>query len=206
MKRIKQLLASILTLAMIFSMMNVASVEAVKDAFDFKEENTYALISNTNNKAIYIHNINWGNNDTKADGDYSKSGKVLSNSLLKITQLEDQSGADSSKGEVKVKIGYEVDGNYYPIRSEGNDFIFADPNQRDKNDDDLKQCSYIITRTGDSIATIRDMTRGYYLTVNAQGEIRKLGDDVSQATEFTIVENPAIIDNAAYIESVATGK
>lgn len=35
MKRIKQLLASILTLAMIFSMMNVASVEAVKDAFDF---------------------------------------------------------------------------------------------------------------------------------------------------------------------------
>lgn len=104
MKRIKQLLASILTLAMIFSMMNVASVEAVKDAFDFKEENTYALISNTNNKAIYIHNINWGNNDTKADGDYSKSGKVLSNSLLKITQLEDQSGADSSNGEVKVKL------------------------------------------------------------------------------------------------------
>lgn len=50
------------------------------------------------------------------------------------------------------------------------------------------------------------MTRGYYLTVNDQGEIRKLGDDVSQATEFTIVENPAIIDNTTYIESVATGK
>lgn len=206
MKRIKKLLASILTLAMTFSVMGVASVEAVKDVFTFKEENTYALISNTNNKAIYIHNINWGNNDTKADGDYSKSGKVLSNSLLKITPLEDQSGADASKGEVKVKIGYEVDGKYYPIRSEGNDFIFADPNQRDKNDDDLKQCSYIITKTGDSIGTIRDMTRGYYLTVNDQGEIRKLGDDVSQATEFTIVENPAIIDNTTYIESVATGK
>lgn len=65
MKRIKKLLASILTLAMTFSVMGVASVEAVKDVFTFKEENTYALISNTNNKAIYIHNINWGNNDTK---------------------------------------------------------------------------------------------------------------------------------------------
>ena len=82
MKRIKKLLASILTLAMTFSVMGVASVEAVKDVFTFKEENTYALISNTNNKAIYIHNINWGNNDTKADGDYSKSGSVWHSSLI----------------------------------------------------------------------------------------------------------------------------
>lgn len=93
------------------------------------------------NKAIYVHNINWGNNDTKADGDYTKSGKVLPNSIFKITPLDDQSGADSSKGEVKVNIEYQaVDGKLYPMRSEGNDFIFADPNLRN----DL--CSYIITK------------------------------------------------------------
>ena len=48
--------------------------------------------------------------------------------FFKITPLDDQSGADSSKGEVKVNIEYQtVDGKLYPMRSEGNDFIFADP-------------------------------------------------------------------------------
>ena len=38
--------------------------------------------------------------------------KVLPNSIFKITPLDDQSGADSSKGEVKVNIEYQtVDGN-----------------------------------------------------------------------------------------------
>ena len=198
MSYIKKLIAMVLTFAMTLSMASIATIQA---PIEFNKSKTYAVISKTNNKAIYVHNINWGNNDTKADGDYTKSGKVLPNSIFKITPLDDQSGADSSKGEVKVNIEYQtVDGKLYPMRSEGNDFIFADPNLRN----DL--CSYIITKTDDGVGTIRDMTRGYYLTVNEQGEIRKLSDDASQATEFTFVENPQLIDNTAYIESVATGK
>lgn len=201
MSYIKKLIAMVLTFAMTLSMASIATIQAMQSPIEFNKSKTYAVISKTNNKAIYVHNINWGNNDTKADGDYTRSGKVLSNSIFKITPLDDQSGADSSKGEVKVNIEYQtVDGKLYPMRSEGNDFIFADPNLRN----DL--CSYIITKTGDGVGTIRDMTRGYYLTVNEQGEIRKLSDDASQATEFTFVENPQLIDNTAYIESVATGK
>jgi len=201
MSYIKKLIAMVLTFAMTLSMASIATIQAMQSPIEFNKSKTYAVISKTNNKAIYVHNINWGNNDTKADGDYTKSGKVLPNSIFKITPLDDQSGADSSKGEVKVNIEYQtVDGKLYPMRSEGNDFIFADPNLRN----DL--CSYIITKTDDGVGTIRDMTRGYYLTVNEQGEIRKLSDDASQATEFTFVENPQLIDNTAYIESVATGK
>lgn len=201
MSYIKKLIAMVLTFAMTLSMASIATIQAMQSPIEFNKSKTYAVISKTNNKAIYVHNINWGNNDTKADGDYTKSGKVLPNSIFKITPLDDQSGADSSKGEVKVNIEYQtVDGKLYPMRSEGNDFIFADPNLRN----DL--CSYIITKTDDGVGTIRDMTRGYYLTVNEQGEIRKLSDDASQATEFIFVENPQLIDNTAYIESVATGK
>lgn len=201
MSYIKKLIAMVLTFAMTLSMASIATIQAMQSPIEFNKSKTYAVISKTNNKAIYVHNINWGNNDTKADGDYTRSGKVLPNSIFKITPLDDQSGADSSKGEVKVNIEYQtVDGKLYPMRSEGNDFIFADPNLRN----DL--CSYIITKTDDGVGTIRDMTRGYYLTVNEQGEIRKLSDDASQATEFTFVENPQLIDNTAYIESVATGK
>ena len=201
MSYIKKLIAMVLTFAMTLSMASIATIQAMQSPIEFNKSKTYAVISKTNNKAIYVHNINWGNNDTKADGDYTKSGKVLPNSIFKITPLDDQSGADSSKGEVKVNIEYQtVDGKLYPMRSEGNDFIFADLNLRN----DLY--SYIITKTDDGVGTIRDMTRGYYLTVNEQGEIRKLSDDASQATEFTFVENPQLIDNTAYIESVATGK
>lgn len=200
MSYIKKLIAMVLTFAMTLSMASIATIQAMQSPIEFNKSKTYAVISKTNNKAIYVHNINWGNNDTKADGDYTKSGKVLPNSIFKITPLDDQSGADSSKGEVKVNIEYQtVDGKLYPMRSEGNDFIFADPQLRDLN-------TYIITKTDDNVGTIRDMTRGYYLTVNDQGEIRKLSDDASQATEFTFVENPQLIDNTAYIESVATGK
>ncbi|WP_370835864.1 fibronectin type III domain-containing protein [Faecalibacillus intestinalis] len=200
MSYIKKLIAMVLTFAMTLSMASIATIQAMQSPIEFNKSKTYAVISKTNNKAIYVHNINWGNNDTKADGDYTRSGKVLPNSIFKITPLDDQSGADSSKGEVKVNIEYQtVDGKLYPMRSEGNDFIFADPQLRDLN-------TYIITKTDDNVGTIRDMTRGYYLTVNDQGEIRKLSDDASQATEFTFVENPQLIDNTAYIESVATGK
>ena len=200
MSYIKKLIAMVLTFAMTLSMASIATIQAMQSPIEFNKSKTYAVISKTNNKAIYVHNINWGNNDTKADGDYTRSGKVLPNSIFKITPLDDQSGADSSKGEVKVNIEYQtVDGKLYPMRSEGNDFIFADPQLRDLN-------TYIITKTDDNVGTIRDMTRGYYLTVNEQGEIRKLSDDASQATEFTFVENPQLIDNTAYIESVATGK
>ena len=200
MSYIKKLIAMVLTFAMTLSMASIATIQAMQSPIEFNKSKTYAVISKTNNKAIYVHNVNWGNNDTKADGDYTRSGKVLPNSIFKITPLDDQSGADSSKGEVKVNIEYQtVDGKLYPMRSEGNDFIFADPQLRDLN-------TYIITKTDDNVGTIRDMTRGYYLTVNDQGEIRKLSDDASQATEFTFVENPQLIDNTAYIESVATGK
>lgn len=200
MSYIKKLIAMVLTFAMTLSMASIATIQAMQSPIEFNKSKTYAVISKTNNKAIYVHNINWGNNDTKADGDYTRSGKVLPNSIFKITPLDDQSGADSSKGEVKVNIEYQtVDGKLYPMRSEGNDFIFADPQLRDLN-------TYIITKTDDNVGTIRDMTRGYYLTVNEQGEIRKLSDDASQATEFKFVENPQLIDNTAYIESVATGK
>lgn len=200
MSYIKKLIAMVLTFAMTLSMASIATIQTMQSPIEFNKSKTYAVISKTNNKAIYVHNINWGNNDTKADGDYTRSGKVLPNSIFKITPLDDQSGADSSKGEVKVNIEYQtVDGKLYPMRSEGNDFIFADPQLRDLN-------TYIITKTDDNVGTIRDMTRGYYLTVNDQGEIRKLSDDASQATEFTFVENPQLIDNTAYIESVATGK
>lgn len=200
MSYIKKLIAMVLTFAMTLSMASIATIQAMQSPIEFNKSKTYAVISKTNNKAIYVHNVNWGNNDTKADGDYTKSGKVLPNSIFKITPLDDQSGADSSKGEVKVNIEYQKeDGKLYPMRSEGNDFIFADPQLRDLN-------TYIITKTDDNVGTIRDMTRGYYLTVNDQGEIRKLSDDASQATEFTFVENPQLIDNTAYIESVATGK
>mgnify|MGYP000494251052 FL=1 len=200
MSYIKKLIAMVLTFAMTLSMASIATIQAMQSPIEFNKSKTYAVISKTNNKAIYVHNINWGNNDTKADGDYTRSGKVLPNSIFKITPLDDQSGADSSKGEVKVNIEYQtVDGKLYPMRSEGNDFIFADPQLRDLN-------TYIITKTDDNVGIIRDMTRGYYLKVNEQGEIRKLSDDASQATEFTFVENPQLIDNTAYIESVATGK
>lgn len=128
MSYIKKLIAMVLTFAMTLSMASIATIQAMQSPIEFNKSKTYAVISKTNNKAIYVHNVNWGNNDTKADGDYTRSGKVLPNSIFKITPLDDQSGADSSKGEVKVNIEYQtVDGKLYPMRSEGNDFIFADP-------------------------------------------------------------------------------
>ena len=83
MSYIKKLIAMVLTFAMTLSMASIATIQAMQSPIEFNKSKTYAVISKTNNKAIYVHNINWGNNDTKADGDYTKSGKVLPNSIFK---------------------------------------------------------------------------------------------------------------------------
>lgn len=204
----KKITASVLTLAMTLGMMVVVPVQAADKPLEFDANNTYALIT-SNNKAVNVNNINWGENDTMANGDYIETTqKVNSTSVFRLTPFENQDGVEAD--EIKVKMEYlDSEGNTHTIRSEGNDFIFADPQNRGATDttgDNLKMCTYIIKKVADGKGIIKDATRGYYLSVNENNEIRKLGNDASQAETFTFVENPSIIDMTVTIQHATSGR
>lgn len=59
MSYIKKLIAMVLTFAMTLSMASIATIQAMQSPIEFNKSKTYAVISKTNNKAIYVHNINW---------------------------------------------------------------------------------------------------------------------------------------------------
>lgn len=206
---VKRVSAWGLSLAMILGTLTPLSVKAEDDAFVFSPDSNYAIVSEASGKAIDVKAVNWGNNDTIATGEFRE--KTQSVNATSVFRFGDTSySSDLTADETAVRMYYyDSAAAYHPMRSEGNDFIFADPNGRggieSNSDEDIKMATYIIKKTGENTGIIKDATRGYYLTVNENGEIRK-SENVENANTFRFIENPKILDDTAYIENVATGK
>lgn len=209
----KRLGALGLSLAMLAGLLNPAQTEAAgEDKLVFNPDVSYAVISETTGQAIDVKAVNWGNNDTMATGEYrEKNQSVNTTSLFRFGETAYSPNTVGENDTVARMYYFDAAGSYHPMRSEGNDFIFADPNNRgldgetQASADDIKMATYIITKTGENTGTIKEANQNRYLTVNDKGEIRKSANPADAET-FTFIENPAVIDDSLYIENVETGK
>ncbi|MDD3403795.1 MAG: glycosyl hydrolase [Hespellia sp.] len=209
---VKRVSAWGLSLAMILGTLTPLSVKAEEEPFAFSPDSNYAIVSEVTRKAVDVKAINWTDRDTMATGEFREKETTQSVNATSVFRFgtTTYTPATLAADETAVRMYYyDSAAVYHPMRSEGNDFIFADPSDRDginsDNADDIKMATYIIKKTGENTGIIKDATRGYYLTVNDAGEIRKSAN-AEDANSFRFIENPQIIDDTAYIENVATGK
>ena len=188
MKNIRKLIATVLTFVMTLSMITITPVSAASKQFNPDTNATYSFI--VDGKAVYSDKADWGTPIT-ANGNYlSKSNKADRYSIFKIES--DGEYFKISSNELKNKYWRSEDVN---AAAQG---VFLD----ERNDERAK-FKFIEAATVDKWY-IQDSYGKYICTNDASQLIRT--DNEDEAVEFTIIENPGVIDTTAYIESVATGK
>lgn len=188
----KKITASLLTVAMMLSMMIIVPVQAVEGALSFNDNAKYAMISKTTGKAFTVTGVGYSI-PTEVSGQYDEKNQTVKDSSVVYILQQSTSGNDTV---VKLKLG---DGETY-LRTENADgFYYPWADIRS----DL--CTYIITKTGDNEGIIKDQNYDKYIKV---GENEKLTytKDKSEAEVFTFVEDVKVLDTTVSIQNVDTKK
>lgn len=219
-KKVQSVIAKIMVCAMVLSLpapvtTSVSAAGQVNHALEnrkgdgeslkFSENSKYAMIAESNKKAVNTEGISWTNH-TKVQGEYNESLNQLTEETA-LFVITPQTGEDSlGENEVKVMIQCNFNGALYPLRTEtGNDYSFAD-NEGDGGAGRYDGAeTYIIKKTGENTGIIQAASNSRYATVD-NGELRfNETTDADAAEKFFFAENPTIPNTTYTIEHVASG-
>ena len=189
-KLFKKLFMTFLTLAMVFGIVNIKPVAAAELNV---ENGSYAIVAD--GKALEATADGWGTPVTMT-GIYSGTqNKVSSSSILTITNSSEEGWYNIEATGFKAGVH---------LKSESLDaaakYVFA--NSETLNTD----YNFKFEVSDSDVSKVKIITyRGYYLYIGDDGRILRTTEP-SQATEFTLVKNPEVLDTTVTIKNVATGK
>lgn len=193
MRKIKKLIATILTLAMTLSMTTITPVSAAENSFT--PNNSYYAIVDENGNALKMREVGTTdrNKSVHSDGNIFEN-KVVGDTAFKIEKTENN--------QYKFRNEYK-DGQLLKCQDDTTN-IFSYGN----GDGNANNLFDLVDAGNDQyyIKAIRDNgNKVYYLKVADDKAIERITEK-SDATKFKFVEVEGILDSTVYIEHKATGK